>query len=111
MPTAQGGLSKLRPELAPTNGEEVSAAFSAESRKTVERVRNLEADHETGPPLQAATETYSETLPAECSETQKSVPDEWWQCIASLREAGQAEAAARELQELRSAYPDFEPPL
>jgi hypothetical protein len=45
-----------------------------------------------------------------CSKEQKSDVEEWWKCIAALRQAGLTELADLEFENLRSSFPDFEPP-
>lgn len=84
------------PQAEPRGGD----AFVSESRKAAERVQALEA----------TTDASSQGLPAECSEALQSAADTWWQCIESLRDAGQIEAAERELEKLRSEFPAFVPP-
>ena len=46
-----------------------------------------------------------ETAPA-CDE-QRASPESWFECAESLRETGLEEAADRELEALRIAFPDF----
>jgi len=48
--------------------------------------------------------------PAVCSGEQKSTVEEWLKCIEALRQSGLAEAADRELENLRESFPDFEAP-
>lgn len=59
-------------------------------------------------PRQQSTEPLA--TPSACREEQKSSPEEWWNCIESLRDAGQAEAADLELENLQKSFPDFLPP-
>ncbi len=46
--------------------------------------------------------------PAVCSDEQKSTAEQWWECIEALRQSGLAEAADRELENLRENFPEFE---
>ena len=48
---------------------------------------------------------------SECSDEQRSTPEDWWLCIDRLRRSGQAEAAELELEQLQKSFPDFPPPL
>lgn len=116
----QAKRSKLRPQALPVEHAESSDISSAEHRQAGMRQQTKAAGSDTvSQPQpaasallsasQAATEALSQAAAAACSEEQKSAPASWWQCIESLRQAGQAEAAEREQEELRNAFPEFVP--
>lgn len=91
--------------------EKLSAgdAFTAKSEKAREHLQDLEVDYDASAP-QPSTDAVLQTPPAECSDVEKSAAQTWWQCIESLREAGQLEAANRQLENLRNQFPEFVPP-
>jgi hypothetical protein len=100
-----------------------SDAFTAEVERAEQHVQALEANSATDlqsepataaqftEPLPAiATQSLSLVTPNACSEEQISDVDEWWECVETLRQSGLDEAADSELESLREAFPDFEPP-
>ncbi len=46
----------------------------------------------------------------QCFKEEKVDPELWWECIESLHQSGMNEFADMELENLRKAFPDFEPP-
>jgi hypothetical protein len=48
--------------------------------------------------------------PADCDATERSNPDDWYACIRRLQDDERAEAAGRELEALRHAFPDYSIP-
>jgi hypothetical protein len=77
------------------------------------QVGNARSDQGRLSKLQSAPRLESSeslVMPTGCREEQKSAPEEWWNCIESLREAGQAEAADLEFENLSKDFPDFVPP-
>lgn len=53
--------------------------------------------------------TAAREAPA-CDDKVRARADTWYQCIVRLRDDGHTETAERELEELKEAFPDFEPP-
>ncbi len=101
-PTAT--LNELKRQEKSSAGD----AFTAESQKARERLQDLEVNDDASTP-QPSTDAVLQTPPAECSDVEKSEAQSWWQCIQSLREAGQLEAANRQLENLRNQFPEFVP--
>jgi hypothetical protein len=95
---------------------EARDALTAEAESAAQRVRKLEATADANRPSQPATAvqssiaTLSLATPLHCSDEQKTDAKAWWICIETLRESGQIEAAASELENLRKNFPDFAPP-
>lgn len=56
-----------------------------------------------------ATQSFREDAPA-CGNAARSEPESWLECIRALEQAGLAEAAGRERELFRDAYPDVESP-
>ena len=48
--------------------------------------------------------------PDGCDETVRDNPDDWYACIRRLQDEGRVEAAGRELEALRHAFPDYSIP-
>ena len=46
-------------------------------------------------------------LPADCDETERDNPDDWYACIRRLQDGGRADAATRELEALHHVFPDY----
>ena len=112
----KAGVSKSQPAV-------VNDAFTAEVKNAAQSVERMEAT--SGATLQSqpsaaaqfsksqpvvANESLSLVTQNACNDEQKSAVEEWWKCIESLRLSGLAEAADRELQNLRESFPDFEAP-
>ena len=127
----QGQLQKMQSELVQADslpqaepGEDhslVSDAFTAEAESVEQRVQKVGAAFDanlrsrpataaqfSAPRAAVATESFSQPPPPACSDVQKSVVEEWWKCVETLRKSGLAEAADLELANLRDAFPDFE---
>lgn len=101
----------------------VSDEFTAEVERVKQRVQEMEAAAGTTlKPAPNAAAKFTRPRPAialkprsleapfECSDEQKSDVEEWWKCIETLRQSGQAEAANLELENFREIFPDFELP-
>ncbi len=108
------GVSKSRAAV-------VNDAFTAEIKDAEQRVEKTEAAVDanlqsrpgsavqfTAPQATIATESHLVVEPVACSNEQKSAVEEWWKCIETLRHSGLAEAADRELENLRENFPEFE---
>lgn len=63
------------------------------------------AGEAAGPRTNAADETTNS-----CSKEQTRDPAKWWRCITELEQAGRHQEASVEMDHLREAFPDFEPP-
>lgn len=131
--TDQAQLRKMRMEAVPAiapppadaaeDQDHASHALAVEAGIAEQRVQeveramdaNLQSRPGTATQLaapQSAITTEADMLmaPGACSEEQKADVEEWWKCIASLRQSGRAEVADLELENLRATFPDFEPP-
>lgn len=110
------GVSKSRAAV-------VNDAFAAEIKDAEQRVERMEAAvdanlqsqpgtavQSTAPQATKANEAHLVVEPVACSNEQKSVVDEWWKCIETLRQSGLAAVADLELERLREDFPEFEPP-
>ncbi len=130
--TEPAQLLRMQPDLAPATSQPegapleeqtgVSDVFTAEVEKAKQRVQEMEAAAGTTlkpapnaaakfarPRPAIALEPLSPEAPFACSDEQKSDVEEWWKCIETLRQSGQAGAADLELEILREIFPDFEP--
>lgn len=126
-------LLRMQPDLAPAATQPegapledhtgVSDVFTAEVEREKQRVQEMEAAAGTAlKPAPNAAAKFARPRPAialkpllpeapfACSDEQKSDVEEWWQCIATLRQSGQAAAADLELDNFREIFPDFELP-
>jgi hypothetical protein len=108
------GVSKSRAAV-------VNDAFTAEIKDAEQRVEKTQAAVDanlqsrpdsavefTTPQATIATESHFVAELIACSNEQKSAVEEWWKCIETLRDSGLAEAADRELENLRENFPEFE---
>jgi hypothetical protein len=100
-----GTLDELKRQEKSSAGD----AFTAESQKARERLQDLEVNYDASTP-EPSMDAVLQTPPAECSDVEKSAAQTWWQCIESLREAGQLEAANWQLENLRNEFSEFVPP-
>ncbi len=95
---------------------EASEVFTVEAESAEQRVQKLEANvraklpSQTGTAAQLPAVSLSQVAPFACSDEQKSAVEAWWNCVITLRQSGQAEAADSELEKLRKSFPDFTPP-
>lgn len=129
----QGQLRKMRSEVAPAitpppaaapeDQARSSEAFTAGAESAERRVQEVESAVDANlqsrpgtavqlaePQGATAGDLLSTMAAPACSNEQKSDVDEWWRCIALLRQAGLTELADLEFENLRSSFPDFEPP-
>jgi hypothetical protein len=86
----------------------IDAAAGNRSQATLNEIKRQEKSPAQSAPRLESSESL--VMPTGCREEQKSAPEEWWNCIESLREAGQAEAADLEFENLSKDFPDFVPP-
>ncbi len=85
-------------------------AFAANDIRILEEAE-MQARQRSGEPGIASFAAVStEALDAYCDETTRETAESWYECIEDLREAGDEEFAAFELDALREAFPDFELP-
>jgi hypothetical protein len=100
--TSQPALNEIKRQekLAPARAQADARGDERGDQGQLRKIRSEMAPAITPPPTEA---------PA-CSNEQKSDVEEWWKCIAALRQAGLAELADLEFENLRGSFPDFEPP-
>ncbi len=85
-------------------------AFAAKDIRILEEAE-MQARQRAGEPgIATLAAVPSEVGADHCDETARETAESWYECIVALREAGDAEFAASELDALRKAYPDFEVP-
>ena len=97
-------------ESAPDNAARTRTAASAaddlrRQKSTVKqssKTAALDAAGVTAPDVQLTA--------VQCTDEQRFDVDEWWKCIAELRQSGFAGTADLELDGLREEFPEFEPP-
>ncbi len=135
--TDQGQLQKMRREVAPAmappavesveDQDRISDALTVEAEiieeRDEQRTQELEANFDANrqarpdtaaqfaaPQAAAPIESLSLMTPVACSDGQQADVEEWWKCIALLRQSGLAEDADLELENLRKNFPDFAVP-
>jgi hypothetical protein len=92
---------------------EESAAVTAKRAQATDSlvesapVKATEAPSPAG--IMSALSADFESKPATCDDDARSQADTWWQCIEDLRAEDKREIADNELEDFRTAYPDFLP--
>lgn len=85
-------------------------AFAAKDIRILEEAE-MQARQRSGEPgVAALIAVPSEAAETPCDEAARTTAESWYECVVGLRETGQIEFAAIELDALRQAYPDFEVP-
>lgn len=81
-------------------------------RRASDLARQQDAGSEAAPAATSFAFSALEGTQVEshCDETARASAATWYECVVTLREAGLAEAADKELAELARAFPDFEIP-
>lgn len=114
------------PETAPPPGAPEPGAATEPRNRAAFTIQSTEPPERAGPtPSARVTGEAGQSLPqaagladraailessAECSNVEQADPDSWYACIERLRDAGLDTAADEQLEALRAAFPDFEPP-
>jgi hypothetical protein len=86
------------------------AAKSAQATDSLVESAPVKAT-EAAPPagIMSALSADAESEAATCDDDARSQADSWWQCIEDLRANDKREIADNELEDFRTAYPDYLP--
>lgn len=83
-------------------------AVEASADATLKEMPGVEISTPPGIPATAVPAAIATPAELRCSAALRAQPDDWWQCIKKLADAGFLDEAKNELDSLRSAFPYFD---